>query len=172
MSRKPMNYWAGTAHELAQNYPASDANSAQGYIRISRNNKVHLLHRWIWEQIFGPIPKGWEIDHINGIRTDNRLDNLRCVPQAVQMRNRAISANNVSGVQGVSRWETTRRGNQKVSMWRAVAMNQAGKQVIKTFSIKKYGEEQAFQLACEARKQMVKEFNYHPNHGRTKEYIQ
>ena len=166
MSRKPMNYWAGTAQELAKIYPASDANSAQGYIRISRDDVIHFMHRWIWEQIYGAIPDGWEIDHINGVRTDNRIENLRCVPPTAQMRNRAIGSNNESGVMGVSRWETTRRGNQKITMWRATAINQLGKQVIKTFSILKYGEDEAFRLACVARKQMEKEFNYHPNHGR------
>lgn len=166
MQRKPMNHWAGSAQDLAKAYPAEDANSAQGYIRISRGNKTYLMHRWIWEQIYGPIPDGWEIDHINGIRTDNRTENLRCVPQAAQTKNRARGVNNISGVMGVSRWETTRRGNQKIVMWRAVAINQLGKQVIKTFSILKYGESEAFRLACEARKQMEKDFNYHPNHGR------
>lgn len=165
-TRKPKNYWAGTAHELAQCYSASDANDAAGYIRISRDNVIHYLHRWIWEQTFGPIPDGWEIDHINGIRTDNRLDNLRCIPQAMNKRNMKTRVDNASGVQGVTRWSTTRRRNQKVEMWRAVAINQQGKQVIKAFSVRKYGEEQAFELACEAREQMEKDFGYHPNHGR------
>lgn len=166
MSRKSMGYWAGSAQDLAKAYPASDANNAGGYICISRENVIHYMHRWIWEEIFGPIPDGWEIDHINGVSTDNRLENLRCVPQPVQARNKPKRADNISGVQGVSLWETTRRGNQKVSMWRAVAINTVGKQVIKTFSISKYGNEEAFRLACEARKQMEKDFNYHPNHGR------
>lgn len=166
MARKPMNYWAGSAHDLAQRYPASDANSAQGYIRISRDNKIHLMHRWIWEQIFGPIPSDWEIDHINGVRTDNRLCNLRCIPQAAQKRNMKRRTDNGSGVQGVSRWSTTRRGNQKVEMWRAVAINQSGKPVAKTFSIAKYGDDGAFKLACAARKQMEQDYGYHPNHGR------
>lgn len=161
-----MNYWAGTALDLAQCYPASDANGRNGYIRISRENKVVYLHRWIWEQIFGPIPAGYEIDHINGVRTDNRLDNLRCIPKPAQMRNRKIRSDNSSGIQGVSRWETTRRGTQKVSMWRATAHDRNGKQVIKTFSISKYGEEEAFRLALEARQQMEKDYGYHPNHGR------
>lgn len=158
--------WAGTAHGLARCYPAEDANGPNGYIRISRDNVVVYLHRWIWEQVFGPIPAGWQIDHINGVRTDNRLENLRCVPQAAQMRNRKKRDDNSSGVQGVSRWETTRRKDQKVSMWRATAHNRDGKQVIKTFSIKKYGEEQAFELAKAARKQMEQDYGYHLNHGR------
>lgn len=166
MKRKPMYYWAGSAQDLAKLYPESDSNSRSGYIRISRNNVVVYMHRWIWEQLFGEIPEGWEIDHINGIRTDNRLENLRCIPNAAQRRNMKQRTDNRSGVLGVSRWETTRRGNQKVEMWRAVAINQQGKQVIKTFSIKKYGEDEAFRLACEARAQMSIDFNYHPNHGR------
>lgn len=167
MSHKPMNHWAGNAQDIAKCYSAEDANSTQGYIRISRNNQIHLMHRWIWEQIFGAIPDEWEIDHINGIKTDNRLENLRCIPQAAQKRNMPTRVDNVSGVMGVSRWETTRRGNQKVLMWRAVATDTQGKQVIKTFSIKKHGEDDAFALACAARSEMEKEFNYHPNHGRS-----
>ena len=97
-TRKPMNYWAGTAHELAQCYPASDANDAAGYIRISRDNVIHYMHRWVWEQVYGPIPDGWEIDHINGVRTDNRLENLRCIPQAANKRNRKRPAQNTSAL--------------------------------------------------------------------------
>lgn len=166
MTRKPMNYWAGTALELAQNYPVSDSNDTHGYIRISRNNEVIGMHRWIWQEIYGPIPVGWEVDHINGVRTDNRLKNLRCIPKPAQRRNAAKRSDNVSGVQGVSIWNTTRRDNQVIHMWRAVAHDFNGKQKIKTFSIKKYGNQGAFDLACAARKQMEKDYGYHPNHGR------
>ena len=166
MARKPMNYWAGSAQDLAQCYPTSDANCEGGYIRISRNNVVVYMHVWIWEQTFGPVPAGYEVDHINGIKTDNRLNNLRCIPKKMQLRNMPKRSDNTSGVQGVSRWETTRRGNQKVAMWRATCHDQKGKQVIKTFSIKKYGEDEAFKLACNARKEMEKQYGYHPNHGR------
>ena len=164
--RKPMNYWAGSAQDLAQAYPSSDANGPNGYIRISRNNIVIYLHRWIWEQIHGPIPDGWEIDHINGIRTDNRLSNLRCVPKIENLKNSSKRSDNTTGVVGVTRWVTTRRGGQKVEMWRAFINDNKGKQKIKTFSINKYGEEEAYKLACEARKQMELDYGYHPNHGK------
>lgn len=166
MTRKPMNYWAGTAEELAQCYPESDSNDSHGYIRISRNNVIIGMHVWIWKELKGPIPDGWEIDHINGVRTDNRLNNLRCIPKGEQRRNAAKRSDNLSGVQGVSLWETTRRGDQQVLMWRAVAHDQSGKQVIRTFSVNKYGYEEAFRLACVKRKQMEKDYEYHPNHGR------
>lgn len=119
-----MNYWAGTALELAQNYPASDSNDTHGYIRVSRNNEVIGIHRWIWQEIYGHIPSGWEVDHINSERTDNRLKNLRCIPKPAQRRNAAKRSDDMSGVQG------------------------------------------AFDQACTARKQMEKDYGYHPNHGR------
>lgn len=44
-----------------------------GYIIV----KCHLLHRVMWETFVGPIPDGYEIDHINHNRCDNRLCNLQ-----------------------------------------------------------------------------------------------
>lgn len=38
-----------------------------------------LRHRVIWFYFNGEIPKGMQIDHISGDKTDNRLENLRCV---------------------------------------------------------------------------------------------
>lgn len=87
MMNNSVNKWAGSATDLAKYYPPSDSNSVNGYIRISRNNVVQYMHRFIWKELVGPIPKGYEIDHINGIRTDNRLENLRCIPQDENKRN-------------------------------------------------------------------------------------
>lgn len=51
-----------------------------GYIHIRSKTKTSsasmLAHRLIWERVHGPIPKGMQINHINGIKSDNRIANL------------------------------------------------------------------------------------------------
>lgn len=59
--------------------------SSVGYPRWSMWDKqkgrpvVQLVHRVMWETFVGPIPEGMQIDHINGDKTDNRLENLELV---------------------------------------------------------------------------------------------
>lgn len=47
--------------------------ASNGYVQTS----IGGVHRLIWEAFKGEIPEGYEIDHINTIRNDNRLENLR-----------------------------------------------------------------------------------------------
>ena len=41
--------------------------------------QFQLVHRIIYQLVHGPIPEGMEIDHINGVKDDNRPENLRAV---------------------------------------------------------------------------------------------
>ena len=47
-----------------------------GYRAISVNSKLYRAHRLAWLYVYGEFPKK-QIDHINGNRDDNRIDNLR-----------------------------------------------------------------------------------------------
>lgn len=53
--------------------------SGGGYIRIQRNKIGWQAHRLVWEAVHGPIPDGLQINHINGIKSDNRISNLEVV---------------------------------------------------------------------------------------------
>lgn len=54
--------------------------NGRGYGEVhSHGAFVGTVHRMIWEAANGPIPAGMEINHINGIKSDNRLANLEMV---------------------------------------------------------------------------------------------
>lgn len=50
-----------------------------GYNIVQCNKKRCFAHRIIWEMHNGPIPNGMEIDHINRVRDDNRIENLQLI---------------------------------------------------------------------------------------------
>ena len=40
--------------------------------------------RTVWTDNRGPIPKGWIVHNMNGNMTDNRLENLACIPRKTE----------------------------------------------------------------------------------------
>lgn len=75
---------------------------AHGYLQLNLYGKVVKVHRLAWLYVYGDWPDG-HIDHINGIRTDNRLCNIRVVTNAINCQNKvAPLPSNKSGFLGVS----------------------------------------------------------------------
>lgn len=66
------------------------------YVTLRINYSLYMAHRLIWFYVHGEWPK-FHIDHINGVTTDNRISNLRDIPQA---DNNAYG-NNRSGKKGL-----------------------------------------------------------------------
>jgi hypothetical protein len=83
--------------------PVGASPSKNGYIYFSVANRPYLAHRLAWLYVYGEWPKN-DTDHINCIRADNRIANLRDVERYVNNQNRAgvKSSNKVSGMTGVS----------------------------------------------------------------------
>lgn len=58
-----------------------------GYVQVTRNSKpVGMAHRLIWEHVNGKIPDGLQINHINGVKWDNRIDNLEVVTPSENLK--------------------------------------------------------------------------------------
>lgn len=88
-----------------------------GYIEVMVMGKNYRAHRICWLHAYGVWPTH-DIDHINGIKNDNRLCNLRDAPEATNMQNeRNVRKNNLSGFMGVqfrkdrNKWVATIRVN-------------------------------------------------------------
>jgi len=91
--------------------------SGAGYIRIFYNGRYYLAHRLAWLFHYGVWPV--QTDHINRIKQDNRIKNLRECDTKTNMRNKGAQKRNTSGVNGVcfdekrGKWLSHIRGDGK-----------------------------------------------------------
>lgn len=120
-----------------------------GYIRIDINYKSYLAHRIIWLLQYGEFPPD-QIDHINRVRHDNRMQNLRSVSRSENMMNQPLRANNTSGVCGVGWHKLTEKWEAKITV-------QQNRTYLGYFS-------DWFEAVC-ARKSADNKHNFHPSHG-------
>lgn len=83
--------------------------NSKGYVCVQFMNKVYKAHQIIFLLHHGYIPN--EIDHINNVRSDNRIENLREVTRSLNCANQSVQKRSASGYKGVTRI--------KNNMWRA-----------------------------------------------------
>lgn len=74
----------------------------EGYIKIAYKRKIYSAHRLAWLYMYGSMPED-KIDHRNGIKSDNRIINLRSATHMQNLCNqRKPMSNNTTGYLGVS----------------------------------------------------------------------
>lgn len=108
-----------------------------------------VAHRVIWKLVYGYEPD--EVDHINGIRDDNRLVNLRHVDSSDNKKNQRVRKDNKSGVVGV-RWHNATR------KWSAFIGSRGKKYHLGLFD--------DINDAIKTRRQAEADLGFHRNHGR------
>jgi hypothetical protein len=121
-----------------------------GYRTGTIFNSSFRAHRVIWAINTGAWPAA-EIDHINGLRDDNRWANLRAVTSSLNKRNCARYSNNTSGHTGVY-WLGKR------SRWIAKVSLDSGR-------VKHVGCFKTMQEAIEARQRAQLGLGYTTRHG-------
>ncbi len=108
---------------------------AQGNIRENGKQKHWRMH---WS-VIGRPQKGFEVDHVNGNKLDNRKENLRVVIHGENQRNKGKYKNNTSGFKGV--WL-----NKRADRWIAQIRINKNRLNLGTFKDKKL----AYQAYCNA----------------------
>lgn len=106
------------------------------------------VHRICYEMHYGPIPEGYEVDHIDHVTTNNRASNFEIKPHAANMMNMSKQHNNTSGCAGV-------HFNKASGTW--IARIGKNKRYLGSFV--------SLSDAVDARKKAEKEGGYHDNHG-------
>ncbi|KOR44999.1 Fis family transcriptional regulator [Xanthomonas oryzae] len=71
-----------------------------GYLQVRVHGKQYLAHRLAWLLSTGNWPSQ-HLDHIDGCKTNNKIDNLRECSNAENHQNKGKYKNNTSGVPGV-----------------------------------------------------------------------
>ena len=120
-----------------------------GYKIFSIDGSLYYVHRVIWKLITGEEPE--EIDHIDGVRTNNAIKNLRSVTRDENAKNTSKPRGNSSGVIGVS-W------NIQANKWESYITVKGKKDLL--------GQFKSFEAAAAARKAAEIKYGFHKNHGR------
>lgn len=100
--------WLGDFNAKRVGRRAGTTIGSKGYRTITIKKRRYYEHRIAWYMMTGEDPTGFEIDHINGDKSDNRFSNLRLATSQTNKANCGLTASNSSGFKGVhargSRW--------------------------------------------------------------------
>lgn len=141
-------YWLEWRNGVRKDLVAGTLTKS-GYLSVGSRGVKAYAHRIVWFMHHGEIPKGYDIDHINHDRTDNRIENLRIVSRSENLKNKGVILSS-SGEMGVY-WSAA------AGKWEA-AIHVNGK--------KKYlGLFDSIEGAKAARLEANKIYGYHENHG-------
>ena len=132
---------------------ALTSTNVHGYKAGRILNKTLLAHRAIWAIMMDKFPDD-QVDHINGIRTDNRFSNLRSVSQSENAKNTKMPASNTSGNTGV-RFDKIRK------KWSA--------QIVLDRKMIWLGYHPDKASAISERRKAELDYGFHTNHGKPQE---
>lgn len=132
----------------------------KGYWSLEFKGKAYRTHRVVYELHFGTIPEGLVINHKDGNKSNNSIENLEALSQRENSRKTLITSGkkllstNTSGLTRISKKVYNKYNNEYVVVtWQDVN----GKLKRKLFSLLKYSEEDAMKLAIEFNEKITKE---------------
>jgi len=69
--------------ETHKNWKGGKTQSGGYTLLMVDRHKYKPEHRIVWEQHNGPLPKNWVVHHLNGNKSDNRIENLAGMPRKI-----------------------------------------------------------------------------------------
>ena len=146
-------YWRiKDRNTIRRNYVAGTSKGATGgYRQVCIKGKYYRVHRIIMMLCFGHIPENAEIDHINHVRDDNRLVNLRFVTRGENLKNQSVSSKSTTGATGV---------------YFSKSRNKFIAQIKVDRQARYLGCYNTLEEATAARAEANLKFNFHANHGK------
>ena len=116
-----------------------------GYVRIRINGKSYRAHRLVFLVHHGYLPK--EIDHIDGNKSNNAIENLRPATHSQNAHNAGKRKDNTSGFKGVTWYKPAKK-------WLARIKFKGKQNHLGYFDT----AEQAYAAYCQAANKLHKEF--------------
>jgi len=109
--------WAKKPNRRIKEGSPAGSMRKDGYLEVEVLGVRNRVHRVAWLIVYGSFPDG-DIDHINGIRSDNRIENLRCLTRSenIQNQRRARSDNKTSGMLGVTWSKSDKKWCAKITV--------------------------------------------------------
>ena len=126
-----MFVWVSKRHKRRSKDGFAGKKHRLGYRDVVINGVSYGAHRLAWLCVHGVMPES-HIDHINGIKDDNRIENLREATEQQNQMNRKRCRANTSGVKGVcwiercKRWEAKFISNKaRIFVGRFMSLDEA-----------------------------------------------
>lgn len=132
-------------------------SNSDGYLNVHVQGRLYPAHRIVMLMCYGFYGEGLEVDHINHVRNDNRLCNLRFVTRSENSKNQSVSSKSTTGVTGVYFSKSRNKFIAQIKVNRQVHY---------------LGCYNTLEEVTEARRQADRKYKFNNNHGEGRaEYV-
>ena len=151
-------YWRRRVNSrVPKTLEAGTQRKSSGYLYVQVHGRLYPVHRVVMLMCYGFYGEGLEVDHINHVRNDNRLVNLRFVTHGENMRNKSVSSKSTTGVTGVDFSKAHKKYRARIRVNRKLIF---------------LGYFDTLEAAAAARAEANLKFNFNNNHGKGRaEYV-
>ena len=151
-------YWRWrVSNRVPKTLEAGTQRKSSRYLYVSVHGRLYPVHRIVMLMCYGFYGEGLDVDHINHVRNDNRLCNLRFVTGSENNRNKSVSSRNTTGVTGVYFYKKLQKCVARISVdWKIIHL----------------GYFETLEEAAAARAEANVKYKFNNNHGKGRaEYV-